>query len=119
MNAFIFLKNRSLVPIGYDADSGLIDVDFAENFGDIKDDGVWAGVKTLNGKRIFDGVGVDLVTLTHEFLIHYDADVTSETWIQDVDGKLYDIIKVEDFDERKTYMRISAVERGLGEAAKA
>jgi SPP1 family predicted phage head-tail adaptor len=119
LNAYIFLKNRSIAPAGYDADTGLIDVGFTENFGDEKNDACWAGIKTVTGKQIFNGVGTDLTTITHEIITYYDSEVTSETWVQDIDGRLYDIVKVEDFDERHQYMRLWCVERGLGEAAKA
>ncbi len=119
LNHFIFLKDRQLGEPGFDPDTGLLDVDFVENFGVDKNDGIWAGVKTVTGKVIFDGTGTDQITITHEFLIYFDAAVTTEVWIQDTDGKLFDIIRVEDFDERKQYMRLLCVERGLGEAAKA
>jgi SPP1 family predicted phage head-tail adaptor len=119
LNRVVRIKDRQIGTPMFDENTGLLDVDFTENFGVDQDLNIWVGIKTLSGKTIFNGVGTDQVTLTHELLLYYDATITSESWIVTDDGRLLDVIKTEDFDEQGVYMRLLCVERGVGEAAKA
>ena len=57
--------------------------------------------------------------MAHELLLYFDEAITTESWVIMDDGRLLDIMKVEDFDEQSVYMRLLCVERGLGEASKA
>lgn len=93
------------------------DVDFDENFQDQSE--VWAMINTVSGKTLFDGVNQD-INITHEVYIMYDLSVTAETWIE-YDGRRFDILKVENLDERKQFMRLICSERGANtyEASKA
>lgn len=92
--------------------------DFGEDF-DLADE-VWASVKTLSGRTIFDGVHTDIV-VTHRIHVRYDPSVTSETWIQLADGRRLDVVQVEDLEERHEFLELLCTERGkrAKEAAKA
>lgn len=92
-------------------------VDFGENF--IKKDIIWASVNTVSGKTFFDGVNTESI-ITHEFMIRYDVSVTAETWIL-YDNNRYDILKTENYDGRKEFMKLICIDRGLStlEATKA
>jgi len=115
----IRLKDRKITAPTFDPDTGELGTNFTEAFGVDVDLTVWSAVKTVNGKTVFDGVGTDPVTLTHEVFIHYDPVVTDEIWVLMDDGRLLDILKVEDLDEKKEWMRLSCVDRGVGLAAQA
>lgn len=83
-------------------------VDFTEVFTSPVD--VFAMVKTLIGTVVFDGVETDQAA-THDFFIRYRADVTAETWIL-WDDVRYDILRVEDLDGRRTFLRLRSAESG-------
>jgi head-tail adaptor len=119
LNREIRVKDRQMGAPIFDEDTGMIDTDFTENFGVDQDLTIWAGIKTLTGKTIFDGVSTDPTTLTHEVLCYFDDRITSQSWLLTDDGRLLDIIKVEDFDEQGRYSRLLCRERGLGKAAQA
>ena len=81
---------------------------FTEKFSGTKE--VWANVKTVVGRTLFTGANID-VALTHEIIIRYDEDVTSETWIEFQSNNLK-IVTVEDLDNRHDFMRLKCTERG-------
>ncbi len=81
---------------------------FTEDFSGTKE--VWASVKTVVGRTLFTGANVD-VALTHEIIIRYDENVTSETWIEFQSNNLK-IVTVEDLDNRHDFMRLKCTERG-------
>jgi len=82
-------------------------VDFTEKFSGIKE--VWANVKTVSGQTIFI-INID-VSITHEIIIRYDADVDSETWIEHNKNN-FKILDVEDLDERHEFLRLKCAKRG-------
>ena len=82
-------------------------VDFKEKFSGTKT--VWANIKTVSGQTIFI-VNID-VSITHEIIIRYDADVDSETWIEHNNENLK-ILNVEDLDERHEFLRLKCAKRG-------
>jgi SPP1 family predicted phage head-tail adaptor len=90
-------------------------IDFTEAF---SGNARWASIHTKNGKIIMDDVGRDQ-NVTHEVYIRHDATVNSETYIQTEDGRRFKILTVENYDERKEFMRLNCTDRGLNEAAKA
>lgn len=102
LSSLVTLQNRDIVePI-------FGETDFAEEFsGDSK---VWAKVVTVAGKTFFDQVNAD-VALTHEITIRYDPTVTAETWVQ-AESRRFDIVSVEDLEERHEFMLLRCVERG-------
>jgi SPP1 family predicted phage head-tail adaptor len=118
LNREVRIVDRQLGVPTADAE-GVLDPNFTENFGVDQDLQIWVGIKTLNGKELFLGTGTDRITLTHEILLYFDPDITTESWVIMRDGRLLDIKKVEDFEEQGVYMKLSCVERGLGEGAKA
>lgn len=75
-----------------------------ENFTDYAE--VWAGVKTIKGKQVFDGVNL-LGVATHEFYINYDANVDRDYWVE-YDGNYFENMEVEDLDERHEFLVIRA-----------
>jgi len=83
-------------------------VDFGEDFTNIAT--VWAAVETVNGKTFFDSVNTE-TDITHHFYIRFDASVTAETWIT-WDSRRFDILKPEDYDGRKEFMKLTCAERG-------
>lgn len=83
--------------------------DFDETFTDI--DTVWAGINTKSGKMFFDGVGTETL-VTHEILIRYDAAVTTETWVE-FDGRRFDILEVQDLEDRHAFLILMCTDRGL------
>jgi SPP1 family predicted phage head-tail adaptor len=74
----------------------------------------FAMIRTTQGKVFFDGVNTD-IPLTHEIIIRYDEEITAESWLQLMDGRLLDIINVEDLEERHEYLRLRCRERGPNE----
>lgn len=75
-----------------------------------------AAVQTTNGIDIFDGVdksGADGVptTATVLFFVRYRADVTAENFLQ-YDGVNYQILRVENIDLRREWLKIFAAPRG-------
>jgi len=75
---------------------------------------VWAAVYTTTGKVLFDGVGQD-IAITHEVLIRFVPDITSETWIELEDGGRLDVAKPENYDERGEFLRLLCTHRGSRE----
>lgn len=71
----------------------------------------WAKIKTITGKTIFTGANVD-VALTHEITIRFDSTITSETWLELLDGTLLDIVATEDLEERHQFLVLRCTERG-------
>jgi len=98
----IVLQNRSIVP----PVSG--SSDFDENF--TPNSTVWAAVNTVSGKTFFDGVGTE-TNITHEIFIRYDVTITAEVWVL-LDSRRFDILDVEDLDERNEFMKLLCVDRG-------
>jgi SPP1 family predicted phage head-tail adaptor len=71
---------------------------------------VWAAVETNRGDQFFDGTSLRTAA-THIFYIRYLAGVTQESYIE-FNEILYDILDVEDLDERGQFMKIPARKRG-------
>ncbi len=99
----VILHNRLL----QEPDFG--EVDFKEDFKALQE--VWAKIKTTSGKAFFSGAHVD-VSVTHEISIRYRADVSSETWIELLDGRLLDVVAVENLEERDEWLVMPCTERG-------
>lgn len=94
LNKKIVLQDRSI--------STPDDLDYGEDFDKLKT--IWAGVKTLIGVEIFDENN-DVVNATHDFIIHFRVGVTAENWILYKNNR-YDILKVENFEERNEWLRL-------------
>jgi SPP1 family predicted phage head-tail adaptor len=86
------------------------DTNYTEDF-DRKVKEIWAAIKTVTGKVIFDGVSTD-ISISHEIFIRWDSGITSENGIELSDGRLLDIINVEDFEERQEFLRLMCSIRG-------
>lgn len=104
----ITLQNRAILPPVFG------DVDFDETFSG--DSTVTALVDTTRGKTLFDGVATDR-PITHRFCIAYVAGVAAETWIS-FGGRRFDILDVENCEERDAILILRCTERGTGEASK-
>ncbi len=82
--------------------------DFSEKFDPT--DETWALIRTVSGKAFFSGSNID-VSVSHEVYIRYDSSVSAETWIE-YESRLFDIVAVEDLEERHEFMRLLCTERG-------
>lgn len=102
LNKRITLQNRAIVPPIFGSS------DFSESF-DAGNDR-WAAIKTVKGKTIFDGLNQRDREVTHEVFIRYDSTVTAETWIS-YNSRRFDIIDVEDFEERHEFMRLLCTDK--------
>ena len=100
LNKKIILQNRAIVAPDH--------VDYTENFSTELE--VWAGVKTLIGVEIFDENNVP-ITASHDFIIHYRDWVTAENWIL-FGGNRYDILRVENFEQRNEWLRLRSTLKG-------
>lgn len=83
-------------------------MDLDELFNPIAD--VWGRIKTVNGVTAFDSVNVEQI-ITHKITIYHDPAVTAETWI-DYNALRYDIVRVENIDERDEFMVLFCTVRG-------
>lgn len=85
-------------------------VDATETFTDSNPD-VWAMVKTVRGETMFDNTGTER-DVTHKFYIEFLTGVTAETWLT-FNGDRFDILDVEDLDERHQDLLLRASNRGV------
>ena len=88
-------------------------VDFDENFEpiDSSQPETLSLIETVDGKTYFDGVNTE-TPITHIIYIPFNDSVTSETWIE-FEGRRIDILRVENFDERNQFLKLTCNERGL------
>ena len=107
MKDVITLNNRDITPPLFNT------VDFDENFDpiDVGNPESFSLIETVTGKTFFDGVNTE-TPITHIIYIPYNENVTAETWITFEDRRI-DILRVEDFDERHQFMKLTCNERGL------
>lgn len=103
MNDLITLQGRVLTA----PTSG---VDASEEFTDINAD-VWALVETASGETVFNGTDTER-DVTHKFIIRFIDGVTSETWIS-FNSDRFDILDVQDYDERHDFLLLRATNRGI------
>ncbi len=85
--------------------------DFTEVFS--SDKTVWAMIETRkDGKEIFDGTGLKGVA-THYIYIRYiyNLETTFESWVK-FKSKYYNIIDVQNLDERDEFLLLRCSERG-------
>ena len=83
--------------------------DYEENF-DVKTK-VFAAVITKTGKTIFDDSNIER-NVTHEIIIRYIDGITVEAWI-DINDKRFDLIRVENINEKNRWLKLSCSKRGL------
>lgn len=88
-------------------------VDFDENFQPIDQVNPQrlSLVETVDGVTYFDGKNTE-INVTHNIYISYDPQVNASVWIE-FDGRRIDILKVEDYDERKEFMKLTCNDEGL------
>lgn len=105
----IKVQARSIVPPA----SG--SVDFNESFTQVLY--VWALVQTTLGSQFFDGVSLPN-PFTHKVYIRYRSShvVTAEDWVE-IDDVKYDIVDVEDLDERHEYLLLKCKKKGANTIA--
>lgn len=67
----------------------------------------WALVDTFPNVTIFDSMNTE-TTVSHDFYIRYRADITAELNIRYPagTGKYYNIVHVEDFQNRREFLRL-------------
>lgn len=102
LNKRITINSRAIgAPVG-------TEVDFTETF--TKRFDTWAMIETIDGKTIFDDTNIERV-ITHDFFIRYVPNITFQDWIL-YNGKYYDIVRVENFQEDNRFYRIRSAIRG-------
>ena len=102
MNQLITLKTRAMT-------GDFDDTDFLELFTNNGD--VWAAIQTsASGEVVFDSVGTETL-VTHRIYINYIEGLTKEVWVE-FNGNNYDILSVENLDERNEFMKLNCVIRG-------
>ncbi len=72
---------------------------------------VFCSIRTTNGQPIFDGTGTNDVQITHIFGVYFDESFTSENVVLFEDN-LYQILSVEDLEERHEWMFLYCVISG-------
>ena len=107
LNKKILLYTRSITAPDESAEDN-DQVDFGESF--TKPKTIWAGIETRTGREIFDGTNL-LGVATHYFYVRYRAGLTSENWIK-FNGEYYDILRVENWEERNEFMLLYSSVRG-------
>jgi SPP1 family predicted phage head-tail adaptor len=75
----------------------------------------WAGLKTTKGRQMFYTTNED-VAVSHIFYVRYSESVYSTDWIQ-YGSENYDIVDVENIDERSEWIAIYCNVRGLTSSA--
>ena len=103
MDRLISLKSRAIqTPIG-------ASVDYSEEFTSIGTE--WSDVVSLSrGPVFFDDTNV-AKQATHIFKIRYRDDATAEVWVE-LDGQNYDVLNIEDLEERHEFLFLYSVKRG-------
>lgn len=104
----INIQSRALTaPIG----SG---VDFTETFSNTN--AIWCTINTSSGEVIFDGTGIER-DVTHKVYARYISGITGEDWILTENNERFDIIDVENLDNRDEYMLMRCTNRGTSSNA--
>lgn len=102
LDTLITLQSRNITP----PTSG---VDATETFADTNAD-IWSMMETGKGSVFFDDTNIER-TITHEFSIVYIAGLTAESWVL-FESRYFDILMIEDYDERHEYQLLRCNERG-------
>jgi len=98
----IIVQTRTITPPGAGG------ADFTEVFN--LDKTVWALIETRDGKEIFDGTALKGIA-THYMYIRYLSTLTFEGWVK-YKSKYYNIIDVQNLEERDEFMLLRCSERG-------
>lgn len=77
------------------------------------DPSVWVGIKTVRGITVFDQTNIERV-VSHEIIMRYRDDVTAQNWLL-IDGYRYDILQVENVNERSEWIVLQCNKRGTGD----
>ena len=101
LNRKIQLKSRNIQPVS-------VGVDFQQKFENTKS--VWSAIKTKDGVDTFGGVNLSN-TISHVIYIRWFDGLTAEHWIE-YKSKLYDIVDIENIDERDEFYALFCNERG-------
>ncbi|MEE8341967.1 MAG: phage head closure protein [Candidatus Neomarinimicrobiota bacterium] len=72
---------------------------------------VFASIETVNGQTVFDSTNTEVI-VTHKIYIRFLSTVTAETWLQ-FNNEKYDILKVENIDNRNEYLILRCNKRGI------
>lgn len=103
MDKLITIYSRNILPP--DGES----VDYQEAFSSPVT--IWAMVETINGQTIFDDSNIERV-VSHRFTTRFIPELTFEKWL-DFGNNRYDILGVENQNERNQFMILKCNLRGL------
>jgi len=101
LNRRIKLRTRSL-------DAPPTGVDFKHTFSE--NIITWAALVSVKGKNVFGGTNMD-TAISHIFYIRYREGITAEWWVN-FHSSNYDIVDVENFDERNEFIALMCNELG-------
>jgi SPP1 family predicted phage head-tail adaptor len=71
----------------------------------------WSAIQPTKAINVFAGLNTDLKDKTHDIYIRYRDDINSSQFIQFRD-KYYDILKVENLDENKRFLKLECKQTG-------
>lgn len=75
----------------------------------------WASVETTRGRQQFDGVELK-TAYTHKIVIRYRKDFDQTNWVE-FNKERYDIVDVEDLDERHEFLLLKCKLTGNSDAS--
>lgn len=104
------LQSRAITPSNTSVDYTEVFSDAVPNSSD-----VWVALKTVNGVTVFDSTNIERV-VSHEVIMRYQSGITAEKWFL-IDGLRYDILKVENVNERNEWIRCKCTQRGTSSSA--
>lgn len=90
---------------------GKINTQLSVSLGDHESIKTWARVESTSGLKLFQGVGSDPISITHRFYVAFDPRI-NDTQTIELKNRLFDIINIENMDERDEILRINTVLRG-------
>ena len=105
----VILEDRTLT-------APLVGVDATEVFSNAVS--IWASIETVAGVEFFNEVS-QAVDVTHFVYVRFDSSITVESWLRLQNGQRLDILKVENLDERSTFLKLRCTNRGIDTKAAA
>jgi len=76
---------------------------------------VWAMIQTLSGATVFDTTNTERA-VTHKITTRFLSGVTAESWVL-FESNRYDVVTVENLDERSEFMVMRCVFRGASSSS--
>lgn len=111
LDRLITVQNRSIqTPTDTDDYTELFAAESVSS-GGMATGNVWAMIESTAGKTVFDTTGVERV-VSHKITTRYLSGITAESWVL-FNGNRYDVVSVENLDERDEFSVMRCVFRGV------